>query len=72
MCYVCLKDNLLDVADEFAKKFASKHVGKLQAKAIYIKQALRVLDTNDEGKCEVGNAMVERLREEQYNLAKQM
>lgn len=72
MCYVCLKDNLVDLSDEFAKKYGDGTVGRLGAKAIYIKQAIKMLEQSPERRCEVGDGMLERLKEEQYRLARQL
>ena len=72
MCYICLKDNPFDMAEAFAQRYASKDVSRVQAKAIFIKQALKAFDQAPDAKCDVGEGTVERLREEQYKIAREL
>ena len=72
MCYICLKDNPFDMADRFAKKYASKQISEIQAKAIFIKQAVKAYERSDEQRCHVGDATLNSLKDEQYKIARQM
>lgn len=72
MCYVCLKDNPFDVAEAFGKRYGVKGLTQLQAKAIYVKQLLRVMDQHDETRCDIGEGTYLRLKEEQAKFARQM
>ena len=72
MCYICLRDNPVVSADRFGKENTTKGVTETQAKAIYIKAALKYFTNSDEPRCHIGDAMLEQLKQEQYKIAQQM
>lgn len=77
MCYVCLKDDMFGMAEAFGNKYGggfSTPDGKLRAKAIFIKQAIRTIDEEGgEGvRCPDGVDVVDRLKQAQYDIARQL
>lgn len=63
MCYLCLKD------DPFAVKPLTT-VDRIKQRALEIKFLLREAEEHD--KCHIGDATIERLKQEQYELARQL
>jgi hypothetical protein len=69
MCYLCLKD------DPFSSSpFRTKN-HKLESKkdrAVEIKAFLREVEYSHEDLCHVGDVVVERLKDEQFMLAREL
>ena len=63
MCYLCLKD------DPFAVKPLTT-IHRKRQRAVEIKQLLK--EAEEHPTCHVGDATVEKLREEQYRLSRDM
>lgn len=74
MCYVCLKDDLFNNAEAFgqrnAKAFA--HNGRVKAKMIYIKEAIKILESEKDSRCDDGEKSLQQLKDEQYRLSREL
>ena len=71
MCSICLRNNPFDTIDRFAKRFASRRVTELQARAKLIKVVIDSLSKTDR-RCDIGEATIDRLKEEQYKISRQL
>jgi hypothetical protein len=65
MCYLCLKDDI------FAGKNPTNEQ-QLRERAVHIKRIIREAEDNKHSMCYIGDATVELLKKEQYELAKQL
>lgn len=66
MCFLCMKDN------PFANRGVSTLVAKRE-RALEIKQLIREAEESGHDKmCHIGDATVELLKQEQYELAKDL
>lgn len=66
MCYICMKENLLEASRR--ARVGVKNPDREQAS--YIKKVLAELEENEEGKCNIGEGMIDLLREEQRTLSR--
>lgn len=64
MCYLCLKDNPFDVSTN------SSDLQHKRERALEIKRLLQ--EAEEQRLCHIGDVTVERLREEQYNLSREL
>lgn len=63
MCYLCLRDN----------PFSSAELDSLDKKKQRLKEIKQILkDAEQPGKCGAGEIIVDTLRQEQYELAKEL
>jgi len=65
MCYLCLKDDI------FVERRLSD-AQLLRERAAHIKSMIREAEENKERMCYVGDAAVELLKKEQYEIAKKL
>ncbi len=63
MCYLCLQDNPFEIIDPSTRKLADK-----KARAAVVKNLLKKYD--DYSACEDGVKEIEKLKEEQYLLSR--
>lgn len=64
MCYLCLKDNPFDVST------GASDLQRKRERAQEIKRLLQ--EVEEQHLCHIGDVTVERLREEQYNLSREL
>lgn len=65
MCYLCLKDDI------FTGKNPTNEQ-RLRERAAHVKRLLREAEDNKHTMCYIGDAAVELLKNEQYELARQL
>lgn len=65
MCFLCLKDN------PFANKNPSNDE-LLKARALEIKTLIKEAEGREPDMCHIGDAVIELLKKEQYELARQL
>lgn len=63
MCYLCLQDNPFAIVDPSTRKLADK-----KERAALVKELLK--EYSDYNACEDGEKEIEKLREEQYLLSR--
>lgn len=64
MCYLCLKDNPFSTPEDMSD------IVRKRTRALEIKRMLREAD--EYNLCYIGDATVERLKEEQYKIAREL
>lgn len=75
MCYVCLKDDLFNNAEAFGQRYGKAipgSNGRLRAKAIYLKEAIKVLESEIDPRCDDGEKSLQQLKDEQYRLSREL
>jgi len=70
MCYLCLRTNPFDVIDKLSNQFPKDQKNK--AKAQILKTLIKRIEKNDKDRCDSGEDMFNKLKEEQYRLAKEL
>lgn len=66
MCYLCLQDNPFAIPEDYSNLSAKKKL----ARAALVKELLKELETYNA--CEDGEKEVEKLKEEQYRLSREI
>lgn len=65
MCYMCLKDDVFSGKNPTTER-------RLRDRAAQVKRILDEASLNEDSMCYIGDAAVRLLKEEQYELAKQL
>ena len=65
MCYLCLRDDIFGAKDPSDRE-------RLRERAAKVKELLREAEDRRLENCHIGDAVVDLLKEEQYDLAKQL
>lgn len=71
MCYICLKDNPFEMIDWVTGQMEADAREKARVKAHFLKKVIGTIETTDEDRCYIGDITLERLKEEQYAVARE-
>ena len=66
MCYLCIRDNPFDVTNHLSSSAIKR------ARAAEIKEILRDVSEGEHSLCDEGEERVERLKDEQYMLSREL
>jgi hypothetical protein len=72
MCFLCLQENPFEAAEAFAKPYDGRNASR--AKAVVFKELIKSVEAGIEKEdlCDIGDATLERMKEKQYELAREL